>query len=58
MPSGRPVPPESDTPSSIAAVAAGTMTSELIAPEIVASATRRGYAGNGQLTAFSKVLIF
>jgi hypothetical protein len=25
---------------------------------IVASATRRGYAGNGQLTVFSTVLIF
>jgi hypothetical protein len=30
----------------------------LIAQKIVASATRRGYAGNGQLTVFSTVSIF
>jgi hypothetical protein len=32
--------------------------SRLIAPKIVASAARRGYAGNGQLTVFSTVFNF
>ena len=32
--------------------------SPLLAQKIVASGTRRGYAGNGQLTVFSTVLIF
>jgi hypothetical protein len=32
--------------------------SQLLAQKIVASATRRGYAENGQLTVFSTVLIF
>jgi YHS domain-containing protein len=32
--------------------------SQLLAQKIVASGTRRGYAGNGQLTVFSTVLIF
>ncbi len=32
--------------------------SQLLTQKIVASGTRRGYAGNGQLTVFSTVLIF
>jgi hypothetical protein len=32
--------------------------SQLLAQKIVASGTRRGYTGNGQLTVFSTVLIF
>ena len=36
----------------------GDHDSQLLAQKIVASATRRGYAGNGQLTVFSTGLIF